>query len=147
MIEFSKFNRNIKFNYEFSETSINFLHLNVKLSNGKLQTSLYVKPTDHHQYLHLQSSHPIHAKRLIVFSQTLRVSRACSQEEDYNNYCNQMKSWFLKRSYPKRLTDSKMEKVKFKSREKTGKSNWLLFVMTYHPPLSCFTRSLEITLT
>ena len=79
MMEFSNFNSNIK----FSEASINFLDLNVKFSNSKLQTSLYVKPTDCHQYLHFQSSHPKHQKRSIVYSQTLRVSRACSQEEDY----------------------------------------------------------------
>ena len=94
MIELNNFNPNFKFTYEFSEASINFLDLNVKLSNGKLQTSLYVKPTDSHQYLHFQSSHPNHTKRSIVYSQTLRVSRACSQKEDYKNYCNQMKSCF-----------------------------------------------------
>ena len=76
--------------------------------NGKLQG--YVKPTDRHQYLHFQSSHPQHAKRSIVYSQTLRVSRTCSQEEDYKNYCNQMKSWFLKRSYPEHLSDAEMKK-------------------------------------
>ena len=81
-------NPNIKFAYEFSEASINFLDLNVKFSSVKLQTSLYVKPTDCHQYFHFQSSHPKHTKKSIVYSQTLRVSRACSQEEDYENYCN-----------------------------------------------------------
>ena len=43
----NNFNPNIKLTYEFSEASITFLDLNVKLSNGKLQTSLYVKPTDY----------------------------------------------------------------------------------------------------
>ena len=50
-----------------------------------------------------------------------------------------MKSWFLKRSYPEHLTDTEMEKVKFKSREKTDKSKLkgVPFVVTYHPPLNC----------
>ena len=113
MMEFNNFNPNIKFTYEFSEASINFLDLNVKFSSGKLQTSLYVKPTDCHQYLHFQSSHPKHTKKSIVYSQTLRVSRACSQEEDYKKYCNQMKSWFLKRSYPEHLIVTETKKVKF----------------------------------
>ena len=139
MMEFNNFNPNIKFIYEFSEASISFLDLNVKLSNGKLQTSMYVKPTDRHQYLQVQSSHPKHTKRSIVYSQTLRVSRACSQEEDYKNYCNQMKSWFLKRSYPEHLFDTEMRKVKFKSREKPekSKSKGVPFVVTYHPSLYC----------
>ena len=116
MMEFDNCNPNIKFTYEFSEASINFLDLHVRLSNGKLHTFLYVKPADCHQYLHFQSSHPKHTKKAIVFSQTLRVSRACSQEEDYKNYCNQMKSWFLKRSYPEHLINTDMKNVKFKSR-------------------------------
>ena len=70
IMEFNKFNPNIKFTYELSEESINFLDLNVKFSSGKLQTSLYVKPTDCHQYLHFQSSHPKHTKKSIVYSQT-----------------------------------------------------------------------------
>ena len=43
------------------------------------------------QFSKLQSSHPIHTKRSAAYSQTPRVSRTCSQEEDYRNYCNQMK--------------------------------------------------------
>ena len=38
MIEFDNFNPNINFTYEFGKENINFLHLNVKLSHGKLQT-------------------------------------------------------------------------------------------------------------
>ena len=77
MMEFNNFNPNIKFTFKFSsESSINFLDLNV--SDGKCQTSLFVEPTDRHQYLHCQSSHPKHTKRSLVYSQTLRVSRAYS---------------------------------------------------------------------
>ena len=76
--------------YEFSEESVNFLDLNVKLCHGKLQFSLNVKPADLHQYLHFQSSDSKHTKTSIVYSQTIRVSRACSQEEDYENYYHQI---------------------------------------------------------
>ena len=109
MMEFNNCNCNIKFTYEFSEPSINFLDLNVKFSNGTLQTSLYEKPTDCHQYLHFQSSHP-KRKKSILYSQTLRASRACSEEEDYRNYCYQMRLWFLKRSYPEHLIEKKKKK-------------------------------------
>lgn len=34
-MEFDNFNPNVKFTYECSEESINFLDLNIKLSNGK----------------------------------------------------------------------------------------------------------------
>ena len=87
-------------------------------SYDKLQTSLYLKPTDHHQNLYFQSSHPKHTKISIVYGQILRFSMICSQEKDYQNYCNQMKSWFLKRSYPEHSIDFEMKRDKFKSREK-----------------------------
>ena len=121
MMDFNNFNPNIKFIYQFSEASIIFLDFNVKISSGKLQTSLYVKPTDCHRYHHFQSSHPKLTKYSMVYSQTLRVSRECSQEEDYKNYCNQIKSWFLKCRYAEHLTDTEIKKFKFKSREKTEK--------------------------
>ena len=82
-----------------------------------------MKPTDCHQYLHFQSSHPKHTKRSIVYSQTLRVSMACSQEEDYKNYCNQMKSWFLKCSYLEHLIDTEMEKVSLNQEGELKKVN------------------------
>ena len=116
MVELNNFNPNIKLLMSSVKQVSNFLDLKVKLSNGKPQTSLYMKPTDRHQSLHFQSSHPKHAKRSILYNQTLRVSRICSQEANYKNYCNQMKSWFLKCCYPQHLNDTKMKKVKFKSR-------------------------------
>ena len=76
IMEFNNFNPNIKFTFKFSEASINFLDLNV--SDGKRQTSLFVEPTNRHQYIHCQSSHPKHTKWSLVYSQTLRVSRAYS---------------------------------------------------------------------
>ena len=76
------------------KTVLIFLHISAKLTNGKLQTYLYVKSTDCHKYLYLQSSHPKNTKKPIVYSPTLNASRVCSQQEDYKNKCKQMKSWF-----------------------------------------------------
>ena len=72
-----------------------------------------------------------------MYSQTLRVGRASSQEEDYKNYCNQMQSWFLKSSYLEHLIDNEMKKVKFGQEKKTekSKSKGVPFVVTYHPSL------------
>ena len=41
----------IKFTAEWSKTSINFLDVTVSLVEGVIETDLYVKPTDSHQYL------------------------------------------------------------------------------------------------
>ena len=69
----SKCHPNIKFSHESREENISFLDINVKLSEGQLETDLYIKPTYTHQYLDYSSSHPEHTKRSIVFSQGLGV--------------------------------------------------------------------------
>ena len=89
------------------------LDIKVSLRNGKAFSDVYVKPTDRHQYLHYFSAYPYHTKKSVVFSQTLRISRLCSSEKDFENHKEEMKSWFRKREYPEDLISSEMSKVKF----------------------------------
>ena len=137
--EFNRFNLHLKFTHESSKESIHFLDLNVMLSNGKLSTDLYIKSTDRHQFLHYTSSHPDHAKRSIIYSQALRISRICSNKSDFFKHLENMKSWFEGRSYPKKLIEEEIKRVRF-----IGKGNvtrqkdtakGVPFVLTYHPLL------------
>ena len=90
-------NQYIKFTYEYSVENISFLDLKVELKDGKVATDLNVKPTDRHQYLHFSSAYPNHDKHSVVFSQTLRISRLCSSESDFERNKKKMRSWFVKR--------------------------------------------------
>ena len=63
----------IKFTSSFSYNKIPFLDVKVMLLNGRLETDLYVKPTDKHQYLLKSSCHPSHTKQSIPFSMALRL--------------------------------------------------------------------------
>ena len=99
---------------------------------------MYVKPTNRHQYLHYLSAHPYHTKKSVVFSQTLRISRLCSSEKDFENHKEEMKSWFRKREYPEDLINSNMNKVKFsnlglKSNDKNQNMKGKPLVVTYYP--------------
>ena len=134
---FNNFTPNLRFTYEYSEKSISFLDLIITVSEQKLKTTLHIKSTDRHQYLHYASPHPEHTKRSVVFSQTLRISRLCSEENDFKNYRSQRKSWFLKREYPEKLTENEMRKVKFCKEEikKAKVVKGIPFVVTYHPQL------------
>ena len=78
MRELNSFDSNIKFTYEYSN-----IDLKVGIVESKLITSLFVKPTDRHQYLHYSSGHPEHTKRSIIYSQTLRFKRLCFLEKDF----------------------------------------------------------------
>ena len=56
MVDFNVFNPNIQFTYESSEKSIAFLDLDVALCNGRLESTINVKPANRHQYFHYSSS-------------------------------------------------------------------------------------------
>ena len=77
-----------------------------------------------------------------MFSQTLRVSRIGSCEKHFGDHCVQMRSWLLKRKYPKKLIDNEMKKVRFflanlqnKKREKG-----VPYVVTYYPILNSLSK-------
>ena len=61
--DLNNFNPNLSFTREACKNCIPFLDFKEKLIDGKLETNLYMKPTDRHQYLHYLSSHPEHTKR------------------------------------------------------------------------------------
>ena len=47
----------------------------VSVKDGYIETDLYTKSTDQHQYLLVSSCHPQHTKRAIPFSLALRLRR------------------------------------------------------------------------
>ena len=107
------------------------------MKDGKITTDLHVKPTDRHQYLHFSSAHLNHTKRSVVFSQTLRISRLCSNESDFEQNKEKMRSWFVKREYPEKLKDSEIRKVDIRGTNRKNKSkNGVPFTVTYHPLLN-----------
>ena len=86
MEDFNSFSDDIKFTYKSDKESISFLNLRVISSNGKRMTSLYSKPIDYHHYVHYTSIHPEHTEGFIIYSETLRVKRVCSQESDFKEH-------------------------------------------------------------
>ena len=137
--DLNEFHPNLRFTYEKSKEKINFLDLVIKLADGKIVTDLYCKSTDTHQYLHYDSCHTEHIKRSIVFSQTLRLKRICSQKSDLNSHVKELKSWFSKRGYPDRIISEQVNRAlrseeNVKERDgKHMKENGVPLVVTYNP--------------
>ena len=96
----------IKFTSSFSYNEIPFLDVKVLLLNGTLETDLYVKPTDKHQYLLKSSCHPSHTKQSIPFSMALRLRRICSTDEFFNTRSDALTSHLIKRGYKHRNRQS-----------------------------------------
>ena len=138
---------NIKFTNNSCKNCVPFLDLDAHLSEGKFSTNLDIEPTDRNQYLYFTSSHINHTNRPIVYSQVLTISRICARECDFHKYISEMKTWFLRQSYPKNLAESEKKKVKFwhafnnKSRNRALKR--IPLVPTHHPLLDSLVKVLS----
>ena len=136
--DLNNFTPNLSFTHEASKNCIPVLDLKVKLTDGKLDTDLYIKPTDHHQYIHYLFSHPEHTKRSNVYSQTLCINRLCSLEKDFNYHKLNMKEWFIKSGYPESVVEKEIKKVRFSKPGQNSKKfeKGVPYVVTCHPLLN-----------
>ena len=73
----------IKFSYQISDKSIDFLDTTVYIKNRRLHTTIFTKPTDKQNYLHYKSEHPLPLKNNIPFGQILRIKRICSEALEF----------------------------------------------------------------
>ena len=79
-----------KFTAYWSKTSINVFEVTVSVAEGVIETDLYVKPTESHQYLLSSSCHPFYCKKGIQYSKALRLNRICSNNEFFDEKCNDL---------------------------------------------------------
>ena len=101
----------IKFEYEMSQTEINFLDTTVFRVDNKLRTKLYVKPTDRQSYLHSKSEHPNSTKKSIAYSQALRFNKICYNRSDLHNNCKRLLNTLTKRGYNKKDTTTQINRA------------------------------------
>ena len=73
-----------------SKTEINFLDTTVFKIDNKLQTKVYVKPTDRKSYLHSKSEHPKSTKKGLAYNQTLRFNKISYNISDLQNNCKRL---------------------------------------------------------
>lgn len=132
----------IKFTVERSRKSVTFLDTTVKLVNNRIETDLYCKPTDAHNYLLYKSSHPQKCKDSIPYSQFLRIRRICTKTEDFDDHAIKFCEHFHRRGYPipllekaiiaaRRIPRGNLLKEKVET-EKTESEN-VIMVTRYHP--------------
>ena len=103
-------------------SSVDFLDVSITLKwNGKLETKMFVKPTDASRYLHRRSDHGSHTFRSTPFSQFRRAIVICSSEEDQMQSINYMAKKFIDSGYKQAEIDIAKEKaLKIDRREILG---------------------------
>ena len=98
----------IKFMADWSKTSINFLDVTVSIAEGVIETDLYVKPTDSHQYLLSSSCHPFYCKKGMPYCQVLRPNRICSNDQFFHKRCNDLEKYLLERGYSEKMVNKEI---------------------------------------
>ena len=79
--------------------------------DGKLETDLFVKPTDSRAYLQFGSSHPNHVYSGIVFSQCLRLRRIINCNIRLHTRISELKAAFTASNYPLKMIENISTKV------------------------------------
>ena len=117
--------------------------------SGVLETDVFIKPTDSHQYLHYSSCHPGACKRSIPFVQAMRLCRICSKSCFFEKRAGELVKYLMERGYGKAYVESQVDKVRRMPRaELLSKSNQprstkTPFVVTYHIQLPDISRILR----
>ena len=105
----------IKFKFEYSTEMVEFLDLQILLENNRLETNLFIKPSNLQLYLDFDSNHPEPCKQGVVYGQALRIIERCSKPEFVDHHLDNLKSKLKTRNYPEQLIDSKFSKARQKS--------------------------------
>nr|XP_039273918.1 uncharacterized protein LOC120347871 [Styela clava] len=130
----------IKFTFDYSTENIAFLDIKVHIIDNKLETEIFTKETDSHQYLLPSSCHPKHVTANIPKGLFIRKRRTCSTEEFFTKHAEIMKSYLIKRNYKQTSIDKTIGMVKEITRDslltpkrKHNDQQLLPFVTNYHP--------------
>ena len=135
----------LKFTYETSKTSIDYLDLTIFKGKrfretGILDTKVYTKPT--YQFLHRTSSHPPHVFKAFIFGETLRYARNTNNEDDFKEKVKGFSHKLLARGDTQTEITNGTHNVSLTNRTKLihnlpkGKQNMeapLVFSTTYNP--------------
>ena len=146
----NSFDRRIKFELTFSPTTIPFLDVPVIIKEGKIETDLYTKPTDTHQYLNWTSCHPRHTKTAIPYNLALRLRCICPNDHYFENRVKDLHNILLERGYKSGLVKESITMARVITREEVlsteynnKNSNRVPLVVTYNPALPNFHKILN----
>jgi hypothetical protein len=127
------------YTYEYSHNRVVVVDVVVENACGNFITSLFSKPTDCHQYLHYDSSHPAHVKRSIVYSQDKRFKEICSRVEDADKHLQELSCWLQNRAYPMWLIRKEFKRLQSCDKASNKKRKiGVPLTITFHPLLKDF---------
>ena len=129
----------IKYTWDKNSSRISFLDILVLLSDSKVTTDIYYKPTDTHHYLNFKSCHPRHIKNNLPYCMARRICTIVDEISVRDKRLKTLADFFTAQGYPEGLINSGIEKAKsipitvLRSNKDKEKENILPFVITHNP--------------
>ena len=88
-------------NFDTFAQVLNFLDVSIILhQNGRLETDIFYKEINSHDYLNYFSNHPQHTKQNIPCNLAKRIIVFVSDEEKVNERLSELKTWLPSSNYP-----------------------------------------------
>jgi hypothetical protein len=78
--------------------------------DGNIETDIFYKKTDSHQYLDFFSCHPKHVKTNIPYNMMQRINRIVSNSDRKVERYNEMSTWLIDRNYPLTIINDAIKK-------------------------------------
>ena len=86
--------------------TINFLSIKILSdSSGEIQTDIYYKDTNSHDYLHYSSHHPSHVKNNIAYCLAKTIIVFTSDPETMENNLNDLRRWLKNCGHPEEIIE------------------------------------------
>ena len=130
----------LKFTMEVGRNVLCFLDLKISIVDGKLETTVYSKPTDSHLYLHQQSCHNLSSIKGIRKGVALRLRRICSTNEEYDKKASEYIQYLVERGHVEdevRLVFQEVRKCSRvdarKKRVSSSSDATIVFATSYNP--------------
>ena len=114
-----------------SAEKLNFLDICIMIDqDGNIQTDIYYKPTNSHDYLHFGSFHPEHTLKNIPYCLAKRIVVFCSEEETMEVRLMELRELLKQCDYPPKLINEGIHNARLQgpAPPKSGKDNVVAFV-------------------
>ena len=136
----------IKFTMEIAgDTSLEFLDLKLKISEGKIRVNVYAKSTNSFSYTAPNTCHPKNNIYNIPRGIALRLRRIWDDDDDtFEKGSSEYQTYLIARAYKPSIVKKQFSEVKKKTRPKVRQKQTkqdqvsdLKFISTYNPALPC----------
>ncbi len=114
---------------------LNFLDVQVLLfEDGKIETDIYYKTTNSHDYLDYHSHHPTHTKNNIVYGLAKKIVEFVSNYETEEIRMKELEEWLITCKYPKDVIRKGIHNARLQGPgpNPENKKRTLPFVTTHH---------------